>query len=179
MCKMKKPIKDFYPSKQYINRGFQYRCIKCSKRRCLDYHYSHRDTLLKKWKVTRDNLTNEQKDDIKVKSREYAKINLKKRLLWRAKDRSRRLGMYCDITSEDIIIPLKCPLLETPFIFGAKHDKWFTYSLDRIDNSKGYVKGNIQVISYLANTMKSQATMEQLKTFAKNILKLLKDDDIV
>jgi hypothetical protein len=36
-------------------------------------------------------------------------------------------------------------------------------SLDRIDSSKGYVKGNVRVISHRANLLKNNATVEELK----------------
>jgi len=43
-------------------------------------------------------------------------------------------------------------------------------SIDRKDNSKGYTKENVWIISQQANQMKSDATPEQLKKFAKWII---------
>jgi hypothetical protein len=74
------------------------------------------------------------------------------------------------------LIPLlvdKCPILEVPLDYGpsttgAKMPDNYA-SLDKIEPSKGYVLGNLQVISRKANSMKSDATLEELRLFVKNI----------
>jgi len=45
-------------------------------------------------------------------------------------------------------------------------------SLDRIDPKKGYVRGNIIVLSHLANTIKSHATPDELETVAAFVRQL-------
>jgi hypothetical protein len=94
---------------------------------------------------------------------------IKNRLVSRAKDSKRE----CDIDISDIEIPEYCPYLNIKLSTDKKdcyNDNY--YSIDRIDSSKGYVKGNIQIISRIANTMKNNATIEQLLIFAENIKKL-------
>jgi hypothetical protein len=87
----------------------------------------------------------------------------------RAKSRSKFYGIEFNITKEDIMIPETCPILNIPLVYhsGSSGGKMNSPALDRIDNSKGYIKGNVVVISHLANMMKSCANKEQLKSFAK------------
>jgi hypothetical protein len=64
----------------------------------------------------------------------------------------------------------KCPILGIKLKVGNYTDNegWRSSpTLDRIDPSKGYIRGNIQFISGLANAMKSQAGEEELLLFAK------------
>ena len=66
------------------------------------------------------------------------------------------------------IAPALCPILGAKLIYTGDGGRGnpHTASLDRIEPEKGYVKGNVQIVSQLANMMKSSATAIQLKTFA-------------
>lgn len=80
---------------------------------------------------------------------------------------SKKKGLEFRLTKEDLVIPEVCPVFKTPFLKGTK----FAMSIDRIDNTKGYIPNNIQIMSRLANTMKNEATPEQLIQFANWIYK--------
>jgi len=69
------------------------------------------------------------------------------------------------------IAPASCPVFGVPFADrGTGFNPW-SPSIDKIDPTKGYVPGNIQVLSFLANCMKRDATPDQLKQFAHWVLK--------
>lgn len=86
----------------------------------------------------------------------------------RAKRRAKERGLDFDIEIDDLIIPDVCPVLGIELRQNSGRSGAYknSYSLDRIDNSKGYVKGNIQVISQLANAMKGAASITELQQFA-------------
>lgn len=92
---------------------------------------------------------------------DWTKVPLIKKIFNRVKSRSIQKGLEFNIDLNDIIVPEKCPILGKPFIYG--HIDW-TYSLDRIDNSKGYIKGNVQIISNRANRLKGDFTIEEVKS---------------
>ena len=84
-----------------------------------------------------------------------------------ARGRYKRKNLDFNISIEDIIIPEKCPILGISLFFS--NDKTYnTPSLDRIDNTKGYVKDNIRVVSLRANFLKSDSTFEEIETLYKN-----------
>jgi len=90
----------------------------------------------------------------------------------RSSAKRRNLEFNLDYT--DIILPKYCPLLEVQLDYLNKDlNNPYKPSVDRIDNSKGYIKGNIIIISRLANAMKNEADFNQLKTFSKNINNLI------
>lgn len=90
----------------------------------------------------------------------------------RAKRRAKDRDVVFDIEMSDIVIPKVCPILGIELFCTSGRSGAFknSPSLDRIDPEEGYIKGNIQVISQLANVMKSNATTEDLVMFAKWVL---------
>lgn len=92
----------------------------------------------------------------------------------RAMESARRKGYDFDLDRCDIIIPITCRYLNTTLDYSSDPKNLIPDenkpSLDRIDSSKGYIKGNIQIISLMANKIKTSATKEQLINFAAQIL---------
>jgi hypothetical protein len=111
-----------------------------------------------------------------ARSRMYKERNPNKVLLNSARQRAKDKKFEFNIEVSDINIPITCPILNIPVLKIYTHGKKAgptnnSPSLDRIDNTKGYIKGNVQVISHQANTMKANASPEELIKFAKWILK--------
>ena len=61
----------------------------------------------------------------------------------------------------------KCPALGIEFKIGTEGGRATSPSVDRIDNSKGYIKGNIIWVSSLANMIMTSATPQQVLDVGK------------
>ena len=134
------------------------------KAKAKQYYYDNKEKVLEDVKKYRD----ANRPIIQEKGREYYRRKLKNRLLNAAKARSRTHGYDFDLTVDDFIIPEVCPLLGIAMEVNKRGStKQTSFSLDRIDSSKGYVKGNVWVISMLANSMKSSSTFEQFQLMAQ------------
>lgn len=103
---------------------------------------------------------------INDRQRELNIQNRERYLHRHAKARAKKKELEFNIDVEDIIIPDFCPILRVPISKGTMDKKdWNMSTIDRIDNSKGYIKGNVMVISRKANVMKNSATSKELKAF--------------
>lgn len=88
-------------------------------------------------------------------------------MLWRgAKSRATKAGLPFSIEIEDIVVPDICPALGIPLVRGTRK-AGTSPSLDRIEPAKGYVKGNIAVISDKANRIKNDGTAQEILKVAK------------
>tara|TARA_B110000858_G_scaffold22778_1_gene22983 strand:- start:803 stop:1210 length:408 start_codon:yes stop_codon:yes gene_type:complete len=100
---------------------------------------------------------------VKAKYDAWVSNNMEAYLVRSSLHGAKQRGLEHTITKDDVVIPTHCPLLGVELVYGNT-------SLDRIDNTKGYVPGNVEVLSSQANYMKRNATINELKTFATNIL---------
>jgi hypothetical protein len=99
--------------------------------------------------------------------RQYRADNPARVLLQLAKQRAGRLGVPFSITEEDIRIPKRCPVLGIRLKHGIEKLRKSSPSLDRLNPRLGYVPGNVAVISFMANAIKSNATPKQLEKVSK------------
>lgn len=88
--------------------------------------------------------------------------------LARLKSSAKRRGILFDLKT--VPMPKTCKYLGIELNYGAEVIQDDSPSVDRIDNSKGYVEGNIQVISNKANKIKGNCTFEEMQTFSKAYL---------
>jgi hypothetical protein len=103
-------------------------------------------------------------------SRAYAATHMVKQrrkdpvgfMLIHARVRAKKRGLDFDLTREDIVIPSHCPVFGFSIGVqkGGSNDN--SAELDRIDNTKGYIKGNVVVVSRRANRIKNDAALSEL-----------------
>lgn len=76
--------------------------------------------------------------------------------------RAKKKGLPFDIEPEDIFAPIHCPVFGVELKYGASAADPYSPSFDKLKPELGYVKGNVRVISYKANTMKSNGTKAEV-----------------
>jgi len=135
-------------------------------------------SLIEKWNVNSGTKDICKKCSTKIRQTEKLnrdwKINAAKLLYKNIKSRCKKTGREFSIDLEDIIIPEKCPVFGFELKREDKQTWMFAPSVDRIDSSKGYTKGNITVVSRRANILKRDATVEELELLL-NYYKTLRD----
>jgi hypothetical protein len=78
-------------------------------------------------------------------------------------------GWEFSIRFAELEWPMKCPYLGIELDYFADERCDNSVSFDRIDPSKGYIKGNVLVCSWRANRIKNDATVDELYKIAKHL----------
>lgn len=131
-------------------------CNRCGKTLSVTMFYKDR--------TRKDGLSNKCKScaDLAAKKNRLG-ASERERLFRYARMRAARRGREFTLDPEDIMIPERCPVLNVPM----KRP-----SIDRMDNSRGYVKGNIRVISTRANLLKNNAAEWELQAVLEYMRKI-------
>lgn len=107
---------------------------------------------------------------VREHSRRYHKawreLNPLRSWLHGAKSRATLKGLEFDISLDDLKpLPKKCPVLGLKLDYSLQKGRGMSTpekaTLDRINNKKGYVKGNVRVISAKANRIKSNMSRRE------------------
>jgi len=188
-CKEDKPLNAFYSS-QTSKDGVRSRCKDCEKEQRestaeqqraynRDYYQRRKGTLAARSAA----YYIDHKEELAAYNQTYRQDRRQqepeKVILTRTRSRAKRRGVPFNLRLADIHVPDACPVLGIPIILGPVGKKGGapnSPSLDRIDPDQGYVQGNVRVVSNRANTLKNNATIEELE-LVLNDLRNIKGTD--
>ena len=88
------------------------------------------------------------------------------RMLRAAKHRAKRDGIPFKLELSDIVIPEFCPVFTATRLENKGYLSDNSPTLDRLIPELGYVRGNVRVISHKANSMKRNATAQEIRQVA-------------
>lgn len=121
-----------------------------SRLRAAEHHRANREAVLAKMKARR-------------------RKNPAVYLLRVARKRASERGLPFNLTIEDVVVPIVCPVIGIPLVVGDERCGPASPTLDRVIPALGYVRGNVVVISHRANTIKSDATLSELLAVARYV----------
>lgn len=85
----------------------------------------------------------------------------------KSKKNSKKSGVPFDLSSKDLELPTNCPVLGIPLEIGKSVKQDHSPSLDRFVPAKGYTKDNVSIISWRANHLKNNGTLEEFRKIIK------------
>jgi len=173
ICGSSKSLDSFHRDKSRKD-GRRGECKPCKKK--VDaIHWNkyapHKIALNRKYKEA-------NKKTVYAKAAQYKENNRELCIWLGARKRAYERSLEFSIEVEDIIIPEYCPLLGIELKFrGGMNNRDTSPSIDRLDSAKGYIKGNIKIISFRANRIKNDATVEEFKLMASRLDKYITEGD--
>lgn len=93
-------------------------------------------------------------------------------LIKRAKAAAKWKGLAFNLRHCDLTIPERCPVLGMKLVWPRKLVRRRPAnlpSIDRVNPRRGYVRGNVRVISFRANLLKRNATLDELKALVRYV----------
>lgn len=147
-CKNVLPISDFWADKK-VPSGCYYECKGCARSR------------LRNWQSKNRALRSEYE---RGRSQSHRRKDPAYRIWKGAKDRAALHGIPFSISRYDVSIPSVCPVTGIPLVLTHRRAQGDSPSLDRIDPLRGYVPGNVIVVCWRVNRIKSDASLDELRS---------------
>lgn len=187
-CQQDKLQTDFYRNRS-TSSGWQAYCKRCcnaynaewckrnpeaKKRFALTHYHKHKVRYLAAKHAQHLAHPELKHQHLAARRAKAPKLCWAKNAILNARVRARRLGVPLDMTVEYLlsICPDVCPALGLALAYpngtcGTKHGgSANSPTVDRIDNRRGYVVGNVAVISFRANAIKQDATADEISAVA-------------
>lgn len=155
LCKQKLSLDEFHRNRSNKD-GRQSRCKQCTRE---SYYLPNLDKRLQQSRRRRATGGRAREAEWQ---RERRKANPVLRMIQEARVRASAKGLAFDLVVEDLAMPEFCPILGLQLSVGVGRRTDYSPSIERIDGSLGYVRGNVIIISWRANRLKSDATLEEL-----------------
>ena len=157
-----KPCKYGHTSKRLTaNRT----CLECCREKALRkrvYDIEHRPAYAARKRELRK-LRWKEREALAASKKRFNAHTWSKVAMVGIRGRAKNKGLEVNITHEDLAVPDICPVLGIPIILSKNAPRGNRPSVDRFDNSLGYAKGNVRVISSRANNLKNDATVDEIE----------------
>jgi len=168
-CGKQKPRSEFPPKRIKVDS----RCKDCYRKRKRELYHAHKEERREKAREIARKSYWKYVDVTREKLRKRAKRTRKRdplgSLLRGAKAAAKTKGFKFNLTRDDLDLPSHCPVFGTKLKPQKRGSKRFgdAPSVDRIDSTRGYTRGNCVIISRHANCVKSYGTAEDHERIAK------------
>jgi len=145
-------------------------CNKCKSWKSIENFCVRSDGKTRNCKSCENDYRIKNLEKINEYAKKHRRKNIRSTMLYSARSRAKQYGIQINIGIEDIIIPSHCPVLGIKI--STDGNKNNSPSLDRIFPELGYTKGNVRVISWRANWIKNNSTIEEIEKLYQDSLKI-------
>ena len=177
--RIRKHTEEYKKSQQEYDKKPEVRRLRNERYRASEkrkqYNYERRQTEYNK--NYQKTYRQENQKEISSVQRQYRLLHPEWYMLSSARKRAKKYGLPFEILESDIKIPDTCPVLGISIlrVDGVRTDN--SPSLDKVIPDKGYVIGNIGVISDRANRIKGNGSAEEHRKIAEWIDSVLAGEE--
>lgn len=165
--------------KEKVLKNGQLLCYSCKNYKSPDEFYNREDygftNTRDKKSTTCKTCQNRRNSEIREKNKHNLKYTLSRRLTSAKASSNRRRIEYDKTLTSEYLIDLYntqnglCSISKQKMTVGEGKRNYHTISLDRIDSSKGYIKGNLHLVCWIINQMKNDMSMQELTNWCSLI----------